>query len=1132
MTATLAATLTVSLRRMRAAWPIVLAAGLTCLLASSLLAAGPMYASAVSIAGLHRVLADAPVAEANIEVSLRSEPERADDVDIVVTDQLDRALEGVGGTYVRSARSESFGLPGQPTGDLADLVQLEYLEGLAERATLLTGSWPDDGQDGSVVAGAPVPVAVASHVAEPLGLAVGQILILDSRLHPGDTVPVRIAGIFSIDDPTDPAWWDEAQVLDGVVTSPQYATHGPFFTTRDALFERATPTKTELTWRAFPTPSALTVDGIDRVRTRVDALDASIEASLDGVPTTVASGLPAILATAQRSLLVSRTGVLLLVIQLVVLAAYAVLLSAALLVEHRRVDTAMLRSRGAGPVRIAALALVEGLVLVIPAAVFGPWLAYLGLQLFNVIGPLADIGLRVDPTVAIDAYIAASAAALACLLALLLPAIPTRRSFAAVQSGISRAGTRPAGQRLGLDIALLAIAAIGLWQLRQYGAPLTRSVQGAVGIDPLLVAAPAIGLLAGAVLALRVLPMLAVGIERITSRGRGLVSSLGARQLARRPLRYTRAALLLILAMAMGVFAVSYTWTWTASQRDQATFQVGADIRVDPSTRSGDPPRWALDRRYAALPGLTARMPLDRASIEVTGTDRAELLALDAAAAPAIVALRPDLADASVASLMAPLAAQRPTLTAVPIPDGTRHLRLTVAPDLRALDAITQDPDTGEASASPVDLALYADAAGLSTSVVVRDATGALYRFGGQTGTLGADRQTLDVPLGDASDPNDAFAGPLELVGVELGVLLPQGLQTSDASITLEGVTATGSDPARTETPLDLDLAGGWRLTSAVHGGSHEAVERTAQPTDGSLVASTGPAGLIAIDGVDRYGRGTVLAFAPAALSAIAAAPIPVLATRAFLEASARSIGETMSLEIAGVRRTVALVGVVSAFPTVDAASPALIVDLPTLALARFEGSDAVDPATEWWFASPEAGRARAVAALEARPFSSRSVLTIDGRTRALATDPVALGIIGALAIGFVAAALFAVVGFIVSAAVSARERVTEFALLRALGLSGGQLSSWLSLENAVLAGVSLVAGSLLGLVIAWVVLPFVTVTQTASTPYPPVALVVPWLTIAILEVMAIVALTTTVIVLAWLLRRVGLASALRLDED
>ena len=127
-----------------------------------------------------------------------------------------------------------------------------------------------------------------------------------------------------------------------------------------------------------------------------------------------------------------------------------------------------------------------------------------------------------------------------------------------------------------------------------------------------------------------------------------------------------------------------------------------------------------------------------------------------------------------------------------------------------------------------------------------------------------------------------------------------------------------------------------------------------------------------------------------------------------------------------------------------------------------------------------------------APPFGSRAVLSQVDRGNSLATDPIALGIIGALAIGFVAAALFAIVGFIVSAAVSARERIAEFALLRALGLSSGQLSVWLSLENAALAAVSLVTGTALGLLIAWVVLPFITVTQGAATPYPPVIVEVP----------------------------------------
>ncbi len=74
----LVAMVQVSLRRSRAAWPIVASAGLICLLAASLLAAGPMYAGAVAIAGLQRVMTDAPVAEANIEVSMRLDPDAAE----------------------------------------------------------------------------------------------------------------------------------------------------------------------------------------------------------------------------------------------------------------------------------------------------------------------------------------------------------------------------------------------------------------------------------------------------------------------------------------------------------------------------------------------------------------------------------------------------------------------------------------------------------------------------------------------------------------------------------------------------------------------------------------------------------------------------------------------------------------------------------------------------------------------------------------------------------------------------------------------------------------------------------------------------------------------------------------------
>ena len=92
---------------------------------------------------------------------------------------------------------------------------------------------------------------------------------------------------------------------------------------------------------------------------------------------------------------------------------------------------------------------------------------------------------------------------------LVLPALTAARSFMDEQAGVSRQETRTLGQRIGIDLALLAVTVIALWQLRLYGSPLTTSVRGTLGLDPLLVAAPAIGLLAGGVLALRLLPLMA-----------------------------------------------------------------------------------------------------------------------------------------------------------------------------------------------------------------------------------------------------------------------------------------------------------------------------------------------------------------------------------------------------------------------------------------------------------------------------------------------------------------------------------------------------------------------------------------------------------------------------------------------
>jgi FtsX-like permease family len=222
----------------------------------------------------------------------------------------------------------------------------------------------------------------------------------------------------------------------------------------------------------------------------------------------------------------------------------------------------------------------------------------------------------------------------------------------------------------------------------------------------------------------------------------------------------------------------------------------------------------------------------------------------------------------------------------------------------------------------------------------------------------------------------------------------------------------------------------------------------------------------------------------------------------------------------------------VHGFPTVPPDGGGVVVDLRTYLAAAYLGTGTVRlPDQSLIDVAP--GRERAVAALlRAPPFSSSEVVDRAGVEDRLTRDPVALGISGALSLGFVAAAVFAVVGFAVSAAVSTAERTTEFAVLRSLGLSERQLSGWLALEGGLTAAFALLAGLTLGALVAWLVLPFVSLAGEGGRPFPEVVVAVPWQTVAILAGGLAAALVVVLAVQLLLLRRLALGSALRAGES
>jgi hypothetical protein len=260
---------------------------------------------------------------------------------------------------------------------------------------------------------------------------------------------------------------------------------------------------------------------------------------------------------------------------------------------------------------------------------------------------------------------------------------------------------------------------------------------------------------------------------------------------------------------------------------------------------------------------------------------------------------------------------------------------------------------------------------------------------------------------------------------------------------------------------------------------------------------------------------------------------IPVLVSDDFLRQFGLQPGGNFPLQFGGGALNAQVVGTIRGFPTAGAGQLVVVADYGTFdAMELFKRQvNPIDP-DEHWLAVDPAQASSAAATLRAAPYSSPTVTSLVERQQSLQSDPVALGTIGALSLGFVAALIFAGIGFVVSAIVSLHERIAEFAMLRALGLSSRQLAGWVLLEQGLLIALSLVGGTIVGLGLSWLVLPLITVTQSGAAVVPSLLVVVPWLRLVGMEVTIVALLALVAGVAALLLRRVGIGQVLRMGVE
>ncbi len=176
--------------------------------------------------------------------------------------------------------------------------------------------------------------------------------------------------------------------------------------------------------------------------------------------------------------------------------------------------------------------------------------------------------------------------------------------------------------------------------------------------SPLLLAAPALLLLAGALVVLRVFPLGAAFGARMAARGKGVTALLSLSQVERNPGRYTRLTLLLVLAVGLGLFALTFDASLTQNASDRAAYTVGADVRLSEHAGLGKGQDVAVAHRLASLPGVAAVAPVYRTTASASqdeGGGPVDVLAVDPATLGQVVgpvAWRGDYATQSLTALL------------------------------------------------------------------------------------------------------------------------------------------------------------------------------------------------------------------------------------------------------------------------------------------------------------------------------------------------------------------------------------------------------------------------------------------------------------------------------------------------
>ena len=252
-----------------------------------------------------------------------------------------------------------------------------------------------------------------------------------------------------------------------------------------------------------------------------------------------------------------------------------------------------------------------------------------------------------------------------------------------------------------------------------------------------------------------------------------------------------------------------------------------------------------------------------------------------------------------------------------------------------------------------------------------------------------------------------------------------------------------------------------------------------------------------------------------------------VLVSRSFIEETGLQVGNELFLIVEGVSRPIrfTITGVLNYFPTLYPEDGHFFVGN----LDHIYRTIGNRPYNIWMRLEGAANPAAILETLRERGFIITAATDSRWETAVWRTDPQRTALFGILSLGFIVAIVISGLGFLLHALFALRQRILQFGLLRAIGLSTPQITAVVVFEKLFLVLLAAVGGTLIGALTAALFVPLLQIGTAVHGSTPPFVVAPAWGQAVKIYLAFVVMVTVTLAIVIGQLRQLRIYEAIKL---